>query len=873
MMVNLLNNNAMRKYFLPIISFVSLFLFYGCTKEINPYETPKTGIPFEITASTPESKTINENLNTKWAANDCIILFHSVAGLNTYESDGKFTIPVSLLGSNRFTGSLHSALNQSQSYDWCMYYPYKNSLTSPENNKQAVFTIGSEMSKKQSQTGNDSMSHLAGENFPMYGCVSNILGSNMPNITMNHLSSIVEVEVVNELDEDISVTGVDFIANENIVGNYYIDATSNPVTYTDASEDAASKVASLSVTGADALKKTESAKFYLGIRPFVAKSGNKLTVKVGTSSAKGPGIHIKEYDLSKDFTFSAGKIKTLKVKYNTPLEKEELLWSETWDNGKSGSKPSVYDKSSTTVYGGGAVIYSQTGDTKLYSTVFPTINLMIKANESFTVSDIPTAGARSAVLTFVSNHNKPKEYNLTSTSGVQIAEPIIKGKGSQHTVKGKGSQYNVIYNIAINQGVEKLDLTFKNNGKNNVRIDDIKLVGTVSGGGGQIGEGEVPSALVTTEAISNIGASYATLKGSFSNATSIPVKAGFKYGISSDNLDKETLVDGSLTYSSGHFSKYLSGLNKETKYYYKAFVEVKGTGKHSSDKSVFYGDVQSFTTPATGSGGGSEKAALPYSWLELPAASPTMTGENFYYKTNRVNFKGVDQRNYSYLYDASMYTSYWVAYPLCKTNTIGKRNDNWGPKDSNVPEKYQILLKKSYGPQADGLSYDRGHQVPSGDRRNSLDMQHQCNYPTNMTPQLSKLNQQGWERLETNVRSFIPSDDTLYVVTGASFNKIGENKTIKKVVNQNDDIEVPVPNYYWKVLLKVHRDGGGNIIAASTIGFWVEHKPIAKEDVMQYSCSVNQIEKDTGFNFFVNLPESIEEGAESNSDLNAFKSF
>ena len=102
-----------------------------------------------------------------------------------------------------------------------------------------------------------------------------------------------------------------------------------------------------------------------------------------------------------------------------------------------------------------------------------------------------------------------------------------------------------------------------------------------------------------------------------------------------------------------------------------------------------------------------------------------------------------------------------------------------------------------------------------------------------------------------------------------------EGKSLDEIkkINQNDNIEVPVPNYYWKVLLKVHRDGGGNIIAASTIGFWVEHKPIAKADVMQYSCSVNQIEKYTGFNFFVNLPEGIEEGAESNSDLNAFKSF
>ena len=81
-----------------------------------------------------------------------------------------------------------------------------------------------------------------------------------------------------------------------------------------------------------------------------------------------------------------------------------------------------------------------------------------------------------------------------------------------------------------------------------------------------------------------------------------------------------------------------------------------------------------------------------------------------------------------------------------------------------------------------------------------------------------------------------------------------------------------MPNYYWKVLLKVRR-AGGVITAASAIGFWVEHKPISKDEVMQYHYSVDQIEQWTGFNFFVNLPASLQETAESNSNLAAFESF
>ena len=35
--------------------------------------------------------------------------------------------------------------------------------------------------------------------------------------------------------------------------------------------------------------------------------------------------------------------------------------------------------------------------------------------------------------------------------------------------------------------------------------------------------------------------------------------------------------------------------------------------------------------------------------------------------------------------------------------------------------------------------------------------------------------------------------------------------------------DLPIPNYYWKVLLKV-RWSGGNITNASAVGVWLEHK-------------------------------------------------
>jgi endonuclease G len=143
---------------------------------------------------------------------------------------------------------------------------------------------------------------------------------------------------------------------------------------------------------------------------------------------------------------------------------------------------------------------------------------------------------------------------------------------------------------------------------------------------------------------------------------------------------------------------------------------------------------------------------------------------------------------------------------------------------------------------------------------------------TNSVPQIhEKFNGGIWQNLEAALQKIGESEE-IYIVTGVAFNKVGENKTVKYTMAKDDTKNIPVPNYFYKVVLKVNKSG--NNVTASAVGFWFEHKDYEKGDsYTNYSVSVDQIEQWTGFDFFVNLPDSVENEAESNNSWSTFSNF
>ena len=279
---------------------------------------------------------------------------------------------------------------------------------------------------------------------------------------------------------------------------------------------------------------------------------------------------------------------------------------------------------------------------------------------------------------------------------------------------------------------------------------------------------------------------------------------------------------------------WITGINYSTSglVTFNVSAQSSGASSRSGEITLKYSGASDVTVTVTqepGEGGGQAANG----WLELPAKQ---TGSDYY---NGV-FKDGTARNYSYMYQYSTYTSMWTAYPLY-AETMGSgtaalgpytpmqmaseedRAKTWAP-NPNINKNLQVnVWDGSYNvdlanPPYVSDYYARGHQIPNADRSANGSMQTQTYYATNSTPQIqNRFNGYIWGKLEDGVRESVK--DTVYVVTGPVFQTVGGSESITYIHPSHDSGKnVPVPNYYWKVLLKVKRSGNTITEAKSVSG-------------------------------------------------------
>ena len=239
--------------------------------------------------------------------------------------------------------------------------------------------------------------------------------------------------------------------------------------------------------------------------------------------------------------------------------------------------------------------------------------------------------------------------------------------------------------------------------------------------------------------------------------------------------------------------------------------------------------------------------------IELPSKSD-------FENVVELEIKCGDRLNYTALYDTERYASLWVAY-VVTSEDMGdtKRPTSWSYNPLLSTSKQVNLCSRSYNDD-----YSRGHLIPNASRNARREEQEQTFYVTNSVPQIQNgFNGGVWMHLESAVQRYAEREP-LYVATGVVFEPVGESCEIRYTTAKDDTKPIPVPNYFYKVVLRVDRNASGEVIDAEAIGFWFEHRAYS-DKYYNYAMSVDDVERLTGFDFFASLPDDVEARAERNA--------
>jgi len=217
----------------------------------------------------------------------------------------------------------------------------------------------------------------------------------------------------------------------------------------------------------------------------------------------------------------------------------------------------------------------------------------------------------------------------------------------------------------------------------------------------------------------------------------------------------------------------------------------------------------------------------------LENLSPVSTGEI------------VEHTYYKLAYSEKNEQALWVYYMLTPDfiNSSIDRTDDFRA-DPNVktgsatPEDYK------------GSGSDRGHLCPAADMKLNAISVSESFYMSNMSPQEPSFNRGIWGKLESQVREWAKTEDTILVATGPVFwnnqGTIGANK-------------VTIPGYYYKVILDLT---GKMKMIALVLKNSADNKPLES-----YVVSVDSVETLTGIDFFAGLSNDVEAKLESHSDI------
>ncbi len=214
----------------------------------------------------------------------------------------------------------------------------------------------------------------------------------------------------------------------------------------------------------------------------------------------------------------------------------------------------------------------------------------------------------------------------------------------------------------------------------------------------------------------------------------------------------------------------------------------------------------------------------------------------------------------------------WVSWQLTKEHTDGPYSRNGVPYYDENGFAYGIgavtiktvkngyfLDMESEEPRQNLSDWSRdynmshGHMCPAGDNKWDKSAMNQSFLLTNMCPQDEKLNGGAWQKLEEKCRRWANKYGSIYIVAGPIF-----YNAPSRFLGQ-----IAIPDAFFKVVLCL----SGN---PKAIGFIYENSSISQSMNNAY-CTIDHVEELTGYDFFEELEDNIEQKIESHCNFNDWK--
>src|SRR5690349_14901854 len=225
----------------------------------------------------------------------------------------------------------------------------------------------------------------------------------------------------------------------------------------------------------------------------------------------------------------------------------------------------------------------------------------------------------------------------------------------------------------------------------------------------------------------------------------------------------------------------------------------------------------------------------------------------------------MEKPSFSLSYNKDKGTPNWVSWHL-ENDWTGNlpRNDTFRADPAVSPDWYRVQSTDYFA-----SGFDRGHMTPNADRDNpaSIPLNQETFLMSNMVPQAPNNNQGPWADLESFLRTLLPANEVYIVAGPAGVGGSGDNGPANTIAKG----QVTVQAYTWKValVLPLGEDDVSRVNASTrTIAVIMPNNNSINSDWHNYLTTVDAVESLTGYDFFANVPDIVENSIEAGVDGN-----